>query len=77
MIYNKIKVLLIEDDIALGSLMSELLTLNDFNVDWYKNGKTALAGIDKTKPDVIVSDYMMPEMNGEEFFLMIRKNSIY
>ena len=77
MIYNKIKVLLIEDDIALGSLMSEPLTLNDFNVDWYKNGKTALAGIDKTKPDVIVSDYMMPEMNGEEFFLMIRKNSIY
>jgi CheY-like chemotaxis protein len=28
----------------------------------------ALAGIDKTKPDVIVSDYMMPEMNGKSFF---------
>jgi CheY-like chemotaxis protein len=77
MINKKIKVLLIEDDIALGSLIAELLSLNDFNVDLFKNGKEALVSIDKIKPDVIVSDYMMPEMNGEEFFLNIRKNSIY
>jgi DNA-binding response OmpR family regulator len=77
MINKKIKILLVEDDMALGSLISELLSLNDFNVEWFKNGKEALAGIDKTKPDVIVSDYMMPEMNGEEFFLSIRKSNIY
>lgn len=77
MINKKIKILLIEDDAALGSLISELLSLSDFNVEWFKNGKQALACIDKTKPDVIVSDFMMPEMNGEEFFLSIKKSSMY
>jgi DNA-binding response OmpR family regulator len=36
MINKKIKVLLIEDDIALGKLNSELLSLNDFNVECFK-----------------------------------------
>lgn len=74
---DKTKILLIEDDMALGSLMSELLSLNDFKVEWFKNGKEALANMEKIKPDVIISDYMMPQMNGEEFFLSIRKNSNY
>jgi DNA-binding response OmpR family regulator len=77
MINKKIKILLIEDDMALGSLIAELLSLNEFDVEWFKNGKEAFLAIDKTKPDVIVSDYMMPEMNGEEFFLNIRKNRTY
>jgi CheY-like chemotaxis protein len=37
----------------------------------------SVSSIDKTKPDVIVSDYMMPEMNGEEFFLISGKTIIY
>jgi DNA-binding response OmpR family regulator len=77
MLNTKIKILLIEDDIALGSLISELLCFNDFTVQWFKNGAEALEGIKKAIPDVIISDYMMPEMNGEEFFLAIKKNSLY
>lgn len=77
MVNTKIKILLIEDDIALGSLISELLSFNDFTVQWFKNGAEALVGIKKATPDVIISDYMMPEMNGEEFFLAIKKNSLY
>ena len=68
MVNKKNKILLLEDDIALGSLISELLSFNDFNVQWFKNGIEALEGMKKATPDVIISDYMMPEMNGEEFF---------
>jgi DNA-binding response OmpR family regulator len=74
MIDQKIKIVLIEDDIALGSLILELLALNDFNVDWFKDGSEALTYLQKNLPDIIISDFMMPKMNGEELFLRIRKN---
>ncbi|MES2576256.1 MAG: DNA-binding response regulator [Bacteroidota bacterium] len=72
---GKIKIVLIEDDIALGNSMSELLMLSDFEVTWFKDGVEALLHFKKNIPDIIISDLMMPNMNGEELFLRIRKNS--
>lgn len=77
MVNKKIKIVLIEDDIALGSLILELLILNDFNVEWFKDGAEALVHLQKNVPDIIISDFMMPNMNGEELFLRIRKDSRY
>jgi YesN/AraC family two-component response regulator len=70
-----IKTVLIEDDIALGNSISELLSLSNFEVNWFKEGAEALAYLNNNIPDVIISDYMMPNMDGEELFLRIRKNS--
>jgi DNA-binding response OmpR family regulator len=77
MINQKIKIVLIEDDVALGGLILELLILNDFHVDWCKDGLEALTFLQKHLPDIIISDFMMPKMNGEELFLKIRKNIKY
>lgn len=74
---QKIKIVLIEDDLVLGSLILELLLLNDFIVDWFKDGQEALKHLQKEVPDIIISDFMMPNMNGEELFLRIRKDSKY
>lgn len=74
---EKIKIVLIEDDLVLGSLILELLTLNDFIVNWFKDGQEALKHLQKHLPNVIISDYTMPNMNGEELFLTIRKDSKY
>lgn len=74
MINPKRKILLIEDDIALGNSILELLELSDFEVNWFKDGIEGLRYLDKSVPDVIISDLMMPHMNGEELFLKIRKN---
>ena len=70
---SKKKVVLIEDDFALGNSILELLTLSDFNVDWFKDGAEALSYFKKNTCDIIISDLMMPTMNGEELFLKIRK----
>ena len=43
----KIKIVLIEDDLVLGSLILELLLLNDFIVDWFKDGQEALKHLQK------------------------------
>jgi DNA-binding response OmpR family regulator len=72
---GKIKIVLIEDDVALGNSMSELLMLSRFEVTWFKDGIEALLYFKKNIPDIIISDLMMPNMNGEELFLRIRKNS--
>jgi DNA-binding response OmpR family regulator len=72
---QKTKILLIEDDVALGSSILELLELSDFKVNWFKDGIEGILFLNKNIPDIIISDLMMPNMNGEDFFLKIRKNS--
>jgi DNA-binding response OmpR family regulator len=72
---KKSEILLIEDDLALGSSISEVLQLSDFKVHWLVNGVKALDFLQKHIPDIIISDLMMPFMDGEELFVNIRKNS--
>jgi DNA-binding response OmpR family regulator len=72
---HKLKIVLIEDDFALGSSILELLILSDFEVNWLKDGVEALKYLQKNIPDAIISDLMMPIMGGEELFLKIRKNN--
>lgn len=68
-----IEAVLIEDDLALGEAMNELLTLNNFNVKWLKNGVEALHYLKLNVPDIIISDLMMPLMDGEQLFLNLKK----
>jgi DNA-binding response OmpR family regulator len=71
---KKSEILLIEDDLVLGSSISEVLQLSDFNVHWLVNGVKALEYLQNHKPDIIISDLMMPIMNGEELYVNIKKN---
>ncbi len=62
------RVLLVEDDDELRSLLSELLELEGFNVASVCNGRQALDHLRAhDHPDLIVLDLMMPVMNGAEF----------
>lgn len=71
---KKSEILLIEDDLALGASISEVLQLSGFNTHWHVNGIKALEYLQKHLPDIIISDLMMPLMDGEELFVNIRKN---
>jgi DNA-binding response OmpR family regulator len=72
--FKKSEILLIEDDLALGSSISEILTLSNFKVHWFTDGLKALDYLRNNLPDIIISDLMMPYMDGEELFVNIRKN---
>jgi two-component system chemotaxis response regulator CheY len=41
-------------------------------VDEAANGVEALAAIERAKPDLVLSDWNMPEMNGYEFLTALR-----
>jgi len=58
------RILLVEDDLSLGYLLSEYLEMKDFDVRWVKNGKEALLALEIYEFDLAILDIMMPEMDG-------------
>lgn len=61
------KVLLVEDDADLVSLVSMLLEEDGYCVEIAGNGREALASLERDIPDLILLDMKMPVMNGPEF----------
>ncbi len=57
-------ILLIEDDAALRENTAELLELSDYHVITAPNGKIGITMAKEEKPDIIVCDIMMPEVDG-------------
>jgi putative two-component system response regulator len=69
---NMIKILLVEDDAPLLEVMRCLLEAEGYEVCPAVNGKQALELFDTCQPDLVISDIMMPEMNGYELLESIR-----
>ncbi len=65
-------ILVVEDDIALNRLISRVLEKAGHTVFSTKNGNEALETLGLTHIDLIVSDVMMPEMDGFELLETIR-----
>lgn len=74
--YTNGKLLLVEDNKELLTLMKEALG-DDFSVYTSSNGKEALDILDKENIDLIVSDVMMPVMDGFELTKTVKSNLNY
>ena len=59
-------ILLVDDEESIRSLYSKLLTVDGFEVNTAESGETALSLASSTKPDIILLDISLPEMNGIE-----------
>ncbi len=67
-------ILLIEDNDPIRENTAELLELSEYEVIVARGGKEALEMmISVKKPDLILCDIMMPEMNGYEFLKIIKQ----
>jgi CheY-like chemotaxis protein len=68
---------LVVDDMEINRIsMSRLLTNARMDVMSAENGKRALKIIAERKPDIIVSDIHMPNMNGFDFLSYIQRDPI-
>lgn len=64
--------LVVEDDEDFQLLYRLYLQGRSYRIQEARNGKEALEAIEKEKPDLIVLDMIMPEMDGEEFLEKLR-----
>jgi len=72
---NKILKILVVDDNMNGRLMlSKLLTSNNYEVKEARNGIEALESLKVSKPDLIISDILMPGMDGFTLIREIKKD---
>ena len=68
-----LKILIAEDDRELRRLFAHVLLKNGYTVKEVGNGKEALHAIDAEYFDLIISDIMMPVMDGYEFVRLLRE----
>ena len=67
-----LKILIAEDDRELRQLFSHVLMKNGYTVKGVSNGKEALDAMDNDYYDLIISDIMMPVMDGYELVRSLR-----
>ena len=68
-----LKILIAEDDLELCQLFSHVLSRNGYEVTEVSNGREALVAIEKEYFDLIISDIMMPQMDGYELVHQLRE----
>lgn len=67
-------ILLADDEPQIIRMMPKALERKGYITDSAKDGKEALAKIRENRPDLLVSDVMMPEMDDFELLAAIRRD---
>jgi CRP-like cAMP-binding protein len=70
----KKKILIIEDQLEVRENIEELLELSNYEPITAENGKVGIKKALEVKPDLILCDIMMPEMDGYEVLYLLGKN---
>lgn len=70
----KAQVLIVDDEFGLAEVMSDLLTERGFHVVIAMNGKIAWDLMEKSAPQLILLDMMMPVMDGPTLLKRMRQD---
>ncbi len=67
------KILIIDDEAPIRKMLKKLLEKNDYHVLEADNGKMGIDSYTKNKPDLIITDLIMPEKEGLESIRELKK----
>ncbi len=70
-------ILLVEDNFDMGNYIRTILQQEGYNVDIAENGQVALELLPNIKPELIISDIMMPVMDGMVFMKELKSIDAY
>ena len=73
---NKYKILLVEDDGNIRTVIAALLETSDYQVIQAETGAMAETLFSSYQPDLIILDLGLPDMDGMEFISFVRKESL-
>lgn len=65
-------ILVVEDEAALRLSFTMLLEGEGYRVSEAGDGREAMQVVERDPPDLVLSDYMMPQMNGRELIAALR-----
>jgi twitching motility two-component system response regulator PilG len=71
---TKKKILVVEDEQDLLTLQSMLLSIEGYTVEGVMDGQTALDVVETMKPDLILLDIMLPEVDGFQVCRQLKSN---
>jgi DNA-binding NtrC family response regulator len=66
------RICLIEDDEIMGEAASDRFSLEGFDCVWFKTGESARKSLNQDKYDIVISDIMLADCDGEELFEELR-----
>lgn len=69
-----VKILIAEDSLTQAVKLQFILQKNGYKVSLARNGREALESFKKEKPDILITDIVMPEMDGYELCKNIKFN---
>ena len=69
----KSRIFLVEDDLSFGAVLKSYLEINDFEVEWVDDGKSAMNQFNKIRFDICILDVMLPNVDGFTIGAEIRK----
>ena len=70
---NLPKVLVVDDERRIADTLAEILEMSGFHVATAYSGWEALQAVSRFPPDYLLSDVLMPRMNGVELGIAIQK----
>jgi two-component system phosphate regulon response regulator PhoB len=70
-------ILIVEDDTAIRDMLAMFLSTNNYKVETAEDGKQGLDILHKTTPDLLLLDWMLPDMAGVDLIPQIRKLSVH
>lgn len=70
-------ILIVEDDYAICDMLEMFLTSKKYAVSTVENGKQALQALSESTPDVMLLDWMLPDLDGPSLLKKIRSNPIH
>ena len=69
---NKPSILIIEDDKAVKNLIATTLEMHDYHYIWADKGEQGILSAASQRPDIILLDLGLPDMDGVDVILKIR-----
>ena len=70
------KILVVDDDDSIRSLLQQELSDAGYTIEEAHNGKEALVCVRRNRPDLIILDIMMPEMNGFDVAAVLKNDPL-
>lgn len=68
-----VQILVVDDEAEIREMLARHFRFLGYSVETAANGREAIARLEETRTDIVISDIMMPQMNGVELLAHIRE----